>query len=154
MMKKMAAIDTVHVRYKGTPPSMLAVMSGEVAYSFFTLTGIKPQLDAGKLRAIGVTSGKRTTQMPHVPTLSESGLPGYEVIAWFGFLGPAGMPAEVTQKLNAAIQQIVDMPDVRERIDSLGATPLKQTPQQFDGFLQAEFLKYGTLVKENKLRAD
>jgi tripartite-type tricarboxylate transporter receptor subunit TctC len=154
LLKKLGGIDSVHVRYKGTPPSMMAVMTGEVAYSFFTLTGIKPQVDSGKLRVVGVTAARRTTQMPQVPTVAEQGMPGYEIVAWFGFLGPAGMPADVTQKLNTAIQQILQMPDVRERIDALGATPLKQTPQEFNGFLQAEFAKYGALVKENKLQLD
>lgn len=154
LLKKMGGIDSVHVRYKGTPPSMMAVMTGEVAYSFFTLTGVKPQVDQGKLRIIAVTSPQRTPQMPQVPTVAEQGMPGYAIVGWFGFIGPAGLPEGVTQKLNAAIQQIVQMPDVRATIDSLGGTPLKQTPEEFNTFLQAEFAKYGTLVKENRLQAD
>ncbi|NML46754.1 tripartite tricarboxylate transporter substrate binding protein [Ramlibacter sp. G-1-2-2] len=154
LLKKLGGIDSVHVRYKGTPPSMMAVMTGEVAYSFFTLTGIKPQVDSGKLRIVGVTSPQRTPQMPQVPTVAEQGMPGYAIVGWFGFIGPAGMPEAVTQKLNAAIQQIIQMPDVRNTIDSLGATPLKQTPEEFNAFLQAEFAKYGTLVKENRLQVD
>lgn len=154
LLKKLGGIDSVHVRYKGTPPSMMAVMTGEVAYSFFTLTGIKPQVDNGKLRIVAVTSPQRTAQMPQVPTVAEQGMPGYAIVGWFGFIGPAGMPPEVTQKLNAAIQQIVQMPDVRNTVDSLGATPLKQTPEEFNAFLQAEFAKYGALVKENHLQVD
>lgn len=154
LLKKMSGMDSVHVRYKGTPPSMMAVMTGEATYSFFTLTGIKPQVDSGKLRVVAVTAPKRTAQMPDVPTVAEQGLPGYEIVGWFGFIGPGKLPADVVSKLNDAIGQIVQMPDVRERIDALGATPLRQTPQEFNSFLQAEFVKYGNLVKENKLRAE
>ncbi|MBH1962907.1 MAG: tripartite tricarboxylate transporter substrate binding protein [Comamonadaceae bacterium] len=154
LLKKMSGMDSVHVRYKGTPPSMMAVMTGEATYSFFTLTGIKPQVDSGKLRVVAVTAPKRTAQMPDVPTVAEQGLPGYEIVGWFGFIGPGKLPAEVVARLNDAIGQIVQMPDVRERIDALGATPLRQTPQEFNSFLQAEFVKYGNLVKENKLRAE
>ncbi|HSH88593.1 MAG TPA: tripartite tricarboxylate transporter substrate binding protein [Ramlibacter sp.] len=154
LMNKSAGIDAVHVRYKGTPPSVLAVMSGEVSYSFFTLLGIKAHVDSGKLRVLGVTSARRTPHMPQVPTIAESGVPGYEMTPWFGFLAPAGLPPEITARMNAVINQIIEMPDVKAKIDSLGATPLKQTPQEFSAFLNGEFTKYGALVRDNKLRAD
>jgi tripartite-type tricarboxylate transporter receptor subunit TctC len=154
MMNKAAGISTVHVRYKGTPPSLLAVMTGEVSYSYFTLLGIKSQVEAKKLNVLGVSSAQRSRDMPNVPTLAEAGAPGYDTTVWFAVFAPAGMPAEITTKLNAAFNQIIDMPDVKAKIESLGATPTRQSPQEFASFVNAEIAKYAAVVKENKLRAD
>ncbi|WP_038218244.1 tripartite tricarboxylate transporter substrate binding protein [Xenophilus azovorans] len=154
LMKKAAGIDVVHVRYKGTPPSVMAVMSGEISYSFFTLLGIKAHVDAGKLRVLGVSTATRSKDMPSVPPLAEVGVPGYDMAVWFGVLGPRDLPPEITARLNDALQKILAMPDVRQKIESLGASPMKQTPAQFRDFLEAEYGKFGAVVRENKLRPE
>ncbi|VWX57524.1 conserved exported hypothetical protein [Burkholderiales bacterium 8X] len=154
LMKKGAGLDVVHVRYKGTPPSVMAVMSGEVSYSFFTLLGIKSHVDAGKLSVLGVSTAARSKDMPDVPPLAEGGVPGYDMAVWFGVLGPRGMPPAVTAKLNGALQAILAMPDVRQKVESLGAAPMKQSPAQFGSFLKGETEKFGQVVRENHLKPE
>jgi tripartite-type tricarboxylate transporter receptor subunit TctC len=154
IFKKAYAIDTVRVPYRGTPPALLAVLSGEVSYSFFTLVGIKPQVDAGRLRVLAITTPQRSRKMADVPTLAESGAPGFDIAVWFGVLGPAGLPPAITAKLNTAINQIVAVPAVRQRIESLGAAPLRQTPREFASFMAADFTRYVNVVGENRLHPD
>ena len=106
------------------------------------------------MRAIAVTSLKRLPQVPDVPTVDESGLPGYEVIAWIAFIAPAGVPQDIVNKVNADIGRILAMPDVKERLEADGWTPRAMTPDEFGRYIRAEMTKWGKVVRESGARAD
>ena len=112
----MAGIDMQHIPYKGSPPALQDVMGGQVTMTFDNITTAWPLAKAGKLRALAVTTAKRSSVAPDVPTLAESGLPGFEVGSWQGVFAPAGTPPEIVKRLNAEIVKIINMPDVREKL--------------------------------------
>ena len=113
----MAGVDMQHIPYKGSPPALQDVMGGQVTMTFDNITTAWPLAKAGKLRALAVTTAKRSPIAPDVPTLAESGLPGYEVGSWQGVFAPAGTPPEIVKRLNAEIVKIINMPDVQEKLD-------------------------------------
>ena len=151
LMKKAAAIDVVNIRYKGSGPGVAAVAAGEVTYTLDTLLAAKPLIDAGKIRALALTGERRNAKMPAVPTFAEGGVPGFDMVAWFGLGGPKGMPADVVAKINKAVQDAIRSPEVREKIESYDATPMLQSPEQFSSFIKTEFDTFEAVVKSNKL---
>lgn len=151
LMKKAAGIDVVNVRYKGSGPGVAAVASGEVTYTLDTLLAAKPLIDAGKIRALAVTGDKRSPQAPSVPTFAEAGVPGFDMVAWFGLGGPKGMPPDVVAKINKAVQDAMRSPDVREKVESYAATPMLMSPEQFSSFIKTEFDTFDAVVKSSKL---
>ena len=154
MLKAMAGIDVVRVPYKGSAPSVLAVMSGEVSYTIDTLLATKAYVEAGRLRVIGVTSRQRSAELPSVPTISEAGLPGFDLTLWYGMLAPAGVPGEIVKKVAAEVGRVVALPDVKEKMQSLAATPRGSAPEDFASFLRAEIQKYEGVVAKQKLQVD
>jgi len=150
----MAKIDMLHVPFKGGAQAMPAVMAGEVATSFATIVSAQPQVAAGKLRSLAVTSAKRFPSTPEVPTVAESGLPGYEAVAWYGVFAPAGTPAEVVTRLNAEIVRIVRSPEVRELLLKQGAESYATTPEEFTKIVERDIAKWAKVVKASGAKAN
>jgi tripartite-type tricarboxylate transporter receptor subunit TctC len=151
MFNHMAGIKLVHVPYKGTAAVIPAMLAGDVQVGFGTLFGVRPHLPSGRLRALAVTTGKRTPAAPELPTVIEAGVPGYEVDQWYGVLTSAKVPAPIVRKLNAAINDALKSPDVVKRFSADGSTPTGSTPEQFSAHIQREIAKWRKLVKEAKL---
>ena len=153
-LKAMAGIDMVHVPYKGSSQAVQGLMGGEVAVSFSTMPPALPNVKAGRLRALGVTAAKRVSAAPEVPTLSEAGLKGYEMVLYSGIIGPAGISRDVVSKLNAEIAKVVNSSDFRQTLTTIGAEPITMTPEQFAAHLRSEIDKLGAIVKAVGARVD
>lgn len=154
MFKMMAHVEMAHVPYKGISPAMTDLVSGQVPLMFTSVDSALPQVKAGKLRALAVTSARRSSVLPDLPTMAESGLPGFEVTAWGGILAPARTPREIINALNIEIVKILRVPDVKERLSGLGAEPVGDTPEQFVAFINAEIAKWAKVVKASGARVD
>jgi len=151
MFKLRAGVDLVHVPYKGSSPAVADLLSGQVQLMFDTVTSGLPQVKAGKLRALAVTTAKRSSVMPDVPSLSETALPGFDVGTWFGLLAPAATPPAIVQKLNAEIVKIIQQPDVRKQMLEAGSEPMGNTSQQMAAQIKAELEAFEAVVKQIKL---
>jgi tripartite-type tricarboxylate transporter receptor subunit TctC len=147
LLKLMAHVDVVHVPYRGTAPSMTALMSGEVEFSFANIPSSLNYVEQGRLRAIAITSAKRSGLLPNLPTMSEAGLPGFETATWYGLLAPAATPQEIITKLNEAVNTAVKNPEVNKRLAQLGADPVIESPQYFAKYLGAEIERWAKVVK-------
>jgi tripartite-type tricarboxylate transporter receptor subunit TctC len=147
MLKSMSKTDIVHVPYKGTAPALTDVVSGQIDMMLADLAVIKRHSDSGRLRVLGVTGLKRSSAATDVPTLAESGLPGYELSPWFGVVAPAGVPKDITGKLNGTIAASLKSADVLKRLGALGYEPLGGTPEQFAETIKADIVKFAKIVK-------
>lgn len=147
LFSTMAGIKMIHVPYKGSAPALADVIAGNVLLMFPNIPASIPHIQAGRLRALGVTSLRRSAVMPDVPTIAESGLPGFEAIAWFGVYAPAALPQDLVKRLHDDVVKVVGQPDVRERIVRLGADPVGNTPAQFASFMQLEIRKWARVIK-------
>jgi tripartite-type tricarboxylate transporter receptor subunit TctC len=147
MFRVMAGIDVVHIPYNGSPPAMLAVLNGDASYMFQILPTALTYIKSGKIRALAITSPKRSILLPDVPTVAESGLPKFEWLAWFGISVPAGTSKEIIAKLNMAIVKALKTPEVEERLLSQGIEPLASSPEQFSEYIKAETLRWNNFVK-------
>ena len=154
LFKSMAGVDMQHIPYKGSPPALQDVVGGQVTMTFDNITTAWPLAKAGKLRALAVTTAKRSPVAPDVPTLAESGLAGFEVGSWQGVFAPAGTPPEIVKRLNAEIVKILNMPDVKEKILALGAEPVGDTSEQFTAYVKTEVVKWSDVVKKSGAKVD
>ncbi len=154
MFNLKAGVKLVHVPYKGSAPAVADLLSGQVQLMFDTVTSGLPQVKAGKLRALAVTTGKRSSAMPDVPTLSETVLPGFDVGTWFGLLAPASTPPAIVSKLNAEIVRIIQQPDVRKQMLEAGSEPIGNTSEQMAAQIRAELDAFESVVKQIKLVVD
>lgn len=155
MLNMMAGIKLNHVPYKGSAPSVTAVLAGEVSMLFGTMADVVGHVHAGKLRALAVTSVQRIPALPEVPTMIEAGLPGFEATAWFGVLAPAATPRPIVERLNGEINRIIKSPEVLKRISQQGsALIVGGTPEQFADFIRAEIEKWGKVVKDSGAKAN
>ncbi len=152
MFRHMSHIDLLHVPYKGGNPAVTAVIGGEVQGTFNVITGVLPYARSGKLRALAVSSAKRADVAPDIPTVAESGVPGYEVIAWYNVFAPARTPRPVIDKLNSEINRMLKTPDVRERFQALGVAPLGSTPEALGKYLEFEVNRWAKLIKETGVK--
>jgi tripartite-type tricarboxylate transporter receptor subunit TctC len=152
--KLAAGIDVVHVPYKGTPEAITNVISGAVQYFFAPITAAVPMVKSGKVTGLAVTTKARSPVLPEVPTVAESGLPGFEFNLWTGLLGPAKMPNDIKEKVAAEVARILALPDVKDKMLTQGATPHTMTPKQFDAFLKTEVTRLAKVVKASGARAD
>jgi tripartite-type tricarboxylate transporter receptor subunit TctC len=150
----MAKVDMLHVPFKGGAQAMPAVISGEVATSFATIVSAQPQVASGKLRGLAVTSAKRFPSTPDVPTVSESGLPGYEAVAWYGVFAPDGTPREIVARLNMEIVRIVRSPEVRELFLKQGAEAFATSPEEFTRIVERDVAKWAKVVKVSGAKPD
>ena len=154
LYESMAGVRMVHVPYKGVAPALVDLMSGEVQLMFGTLVAILPHIKAGRLRALAVTGRSRSALLPEVPTLAESGLPGYEAGSWYGILAPAGTPSAIVARLNAEINNAIRQPEVRERLAAEGAEVIGGTPEEFAVHIRSELARMKKLVREGGLRVE
>jgi tripartite-type tricarboxylate transporter receptor subunit TctC len=145
--KSVAGIQMLHVPYKGDTPALVDLASGQVSLMFGTAVSFLPYVKTGRLNALAVTNPKRSPVVPNVPTVAESGLPGFEALQWFGVYAPAGTPRDIVARLNTEIAKILRMPDIRERFASLGADIVGGTPEEFAAFQRAEVAKWTKIVK-------
>lgn len=149
-----AALKVVHVPYKGGGPALNAVVAGEINLTFVSLPASLGQVQAGRVRALGVTSARRSPVLPDVPTIAESGLPGYEARNWFGLLAPAATPRSIITKLNRQIVEILRAPDVVASIDKQGADAEASTPEAFGAYVRFEIAKWTKVVKAAGLKPE
>ncbi|MGN8003983.1 tripartite tricarboxylate transporter substrate binding protein [Acidovorax sp. 22279] len=154
LFKAVAGTPIVHIPYRGGGPAMIDTMSGQVAMSFSVLSAAQPHVQAGKLRALGVTGTKRSPLMPDVPTIAEAGLPGYTFETWFIVFAPAGTPKPVIDKLNTSLNQALNTPALRERMARDGFDPTPSTPEQARARLEQEMPQWAKLIKERGITAE
>ena len=154
LFKTMAGVDMQHIPYKGSPPALQDVMGGQVTMTFDNITTAWPLAKGGKLRALAVTTAARSPIAPDVPTLAESGLPGFEVGSWQGVFAPAGTPPEIVKRLNTEIVKILKLPDVSEKLVELGAEPVGNTAEEFTALVKAEVVKWADVVKKSGAKVD
>ncbi|MDQ8032195.1 MAG: tripartite tricarboxylate transporter substrate binding protein [Bordetella sp.] len=147
-----AQIDMLHVPYKGSGPAIADLLGGQVDYMFDSITSAKPHIQSGKLRALAVTTAKRSSALPDVPTVAEAGLPGYELMPWFAAFAPAGTPPEVIARLNDAMRQALADPKVKSTLDSIGAEPIGGSPDALRDHLAKETAQWAALVKERNIK--
>jgi len=154
MFKRRAQVNITHVPYKGAGPALAALLAGDVDLAFGTMVSVPAHLKAGKLRALAVTTAKRSSVAPDIPTMSEAALPGFDVSSWFGVVAPAGTKRDIILKLSQTITDIVNMSDVRQRFAREGLEPLGSTPEQFLKFLNSEIARWRTVVQQSGVRAE
>jgi tripartite-type tricarboxylate transporter receptor subunit TctC len=146
--------DIVHVPYKGGAPATQALLAGDTQFMFDNLANAMPQVKAGKLKALAVTTAERSKLVPELPTMAEAGLAGFDISTWFGLLAPAGTPKDVVAKWNAEVVKILNSPEMRERLTAQGAEAAPTTPEQFAAFIQSEIPKYARIVKISGAKVD
>lgn len=146
--------DTIHIPYKGGGPSVAATMAGETQFYFGPMASMTSQVKAGKLKALAVGGVKRSPTLPDVPTVAESGLPAYQSFGWFGMLAPAKTPKTIVARLNKAVADAVNSPDVAQKFLQLGVDPVHDTPEEFGRFIADQLARYRKAVRELDIKAD
>lgn len=154
LFNSMAKIEMQHVPYKGSGPALIDLIGGQTNVMFDNMPSSIQHVRSGKLRAVAVTTAQRSPELPNLPTIAESGLPGFEATSWFGLLAPAGTPPAVISKLSQAIIKVLGQADVKKRISEQGGEVVSETPEQFAAFIQAETLKWGKVVRESGASVD
>ena len=154
MFKQMTGVDILHVPYKGTAPALVDLLAGRVAAMSSEVLAVLPHVRAGKLRALGMATTSRNQVAPDIPTVTEAGVPGFEVTSWYGVLAPAGTPREITSRLARDIAKSLSTSDMRQRFADLGATPVGSTPEEFAVFIKREGAKWAKAVKDSGARVD
>ncbi len=154
MLKIEIGVDMTHIPYKGSAPSMTALASGEVDFSFNNIPSAQPLMTPGRVRALAITSEKRSALLPELPTMIEGGLKGFVTQTWYGVLVPAGTPADVVATLNSVIVKAVQKEDFRARLAQTGADPIAETPEYFRRLLRDEIERWGKVVKASKAKPE
>lgn len=150
----MAKVDMVHIPYKGSGPAVTDLLGGHVNYMFDSITSAKPHIASGKLRPLAVTTARRSPTLPHVPTLAEAGLPGYQVSPWFAVFVPAFTPKITIEKLHAALSDAMKQPELKAKFDSIGAEPIGSSPSALGAHLNEELVRWGQVIAERGIKAD
>ena len=150
----MARLKMVHIPYKGTAPAMIDMLAGHTAVMAATLLTGMPQIRAGRLRPLGITSLARSSVAPEVPTIAEAGLPGFESVQWYGLLAPAQTPKEIVTRLHAEMTRILQQPEIRERLAGDGADTVGNTPEEFRRYIQAELVKWAKVAREAGIKQE
>lgn len=154
LFKVMAGIELVHVPYKGTAPAVTDLVSGQVAMMIANMPAVMPMIKAGRLKPLAVTTLQRSSLMADLPTMAESGVPGFEVIIWYGVLAPSGIPKPIISRLNQEIKKIVQIPDVKERLAAQGAEAISSTPEEFARKIKEDMNKWAKIVQSSGARPD
>jgi tripartite-type tricarboxylate transporter receptor subunit TctC len=154
LLKLKIGVDMTHIPYKGSAPSMTALASGEVDFSFNNIPAAQPLMTPGRIRALAITSAKRSPLLPELPTMIEGGLPGFITQTWYGVLAPAGTPGDVINTLNAVIVKAIQKDDFRARIAQTGADTITETPEYFRKMLREEIDRWAIVVKASKAKAE
>jgi tripartite-type tricarboxylate transporter receptor subunit TctC len=150
----MTGLNMLHVPYRGSAPAVTDLLGGQVDYMFDSITSARPHIESGKLRAIAVTTAKRSSTLPNVPTVAEAGVKGYELSPWFAVFMPAGTPAAQVNTMHAALTKALQRPEVKARFAAIGAEPIGSTPAELASHLKAEMDKWGRVIAERGIRAD
>lgn len=148
LFRQMTGIDVIHVPYKGGGPALADVMGGQVQALFSIALAATPQIKAGRLRALAISSAKRSPVAPDLPTVAEVGLSGFEVVGWFGWLAPAKTPVGIVDRLHTEIVKVLTMPDIRQRLLSQSTEPVGNSPAQFAAFIKSEHAKWGKVIRD------
>ena len=154
MFKSLAAIDIVHVPYKGNAAALTELVGGQVQMMFSNLLTAGPHVRTGRLRALAVSTGKRSPQAPELPTMAEAGVPGYDVTPWYGILGPAGLPRPIVMKWNTEVVRILGLPEMKERFVAQGVDLAPSSPEAFGDLIRAEIPKWRKVVRDSGARVD
>ena len=154
LLKVIEGLDMTHVPYRGNPQAVTDLLSGQLTLMITNMPSVVPFIQTGRLRALAVTTRERSPALPDVPTMQEAGVAGYESSAWFGLLGPAGVPREIVAKLNAEVVRILKLPDVRQNLAGQGADPLFLAPDELGAFIKTETAKWAKVVKASGASAD
>ncbi len=154
LFQRMAGVKMTEINYKGTPQAITSMVSGETSLGFPSTSATVPQVNAGKLRSLAVTSEQRSSMAPKVPTVAEAGLPGYNVTSWYGLVAPAGTPKDIIVKLHATLAQSLKHPAVKKRFDVTDLEPVGSTPEKFGELIRSETAKWGKLIKESGMKAN
>jgi tripartite-type tricarboxylate transporter receptor subunit TctC len=154
LLKSMAGVNITHVPYRGSGPAVLAAMGKETSLAIADITTIKPQLQSGRLQVLGVMDKTRSSLSPEIPTLAETGLPGFEASGWFAILAPAGTPAAIVKRLNAELVAVLSSAEVRERFSAAGLEPMPSTPQVLAARMKSETVKWAKVIRESGATID
>jgi tripartite-type tricarboxylate transporter receptor subunit TctC len=154
LLKSSAGIEMVHVPFNGIAPAVTAVVGGDVQVMFAGSTSAMPHVATGKLRALGVASPKRMVSTPALPTIDESGLPGFDVTSWYSIVAPAATPPGIVERLQQEIAKALDTPDVKAKLAALGAEPVGNTPAEFAAMIKSESAKWGKIVREAGIKPE
>jgi tripartite-type tricarboxylate transporter receptor subunit TctC len=152
MLKQAAGVDIVHVPYKGNGPAGVATLAGQVQALFGSMPAVLPHAKAGKLRPIAVGTAKRSPALPDVPTVAESGFPGFEVSLWLGFFAPQGTPVAITSRLQGELTKIAQSPEMKEQFERNGADPVTATPAELVKLMKSELVKYSDVIKKGNIK--
>ena len=153
MLRSLARVEIVHVPYKGAGPAMPDLIAGQVQLSFITYTAAGPHIKTGRLRALGVTTAKRSPTLPDLPAIGET-VAGYDSAVWYGFAAPAGTPPEIVSKLNTEVLRVLAAPDFRSRITLEAVSPIGSTPEEFGSFMKSEIVRWAKVVKDSGAKVD
>ena len=153
-IKREAGVDTLVIAYKGTGPALNDLMSGQIQLLADPMLSSLPLAQAGRIKALAITSLKRQPNAPDIPTVEESGLPGFEFVSWYGLWGPKGLPADVTSKLHEGIVKVFADPEVKQRMTTLGFEAIGSTPDYFASFITREMQKYGEIIKDANIKVE
>jgi tripartite-type tricarboxylate transporter receptor subunit TctC len=154
MFKQLTGTSIVHVPYKGSGDAIKDLLAGVVAMNFDTMPPVMPHVQAGKLRGLAISTPKRLSQLPEVPTFLEEGITGFDVANWYGVMAPAGTPRDLVQKLNADINKAMQVPEVRARLEGVGTQLREQSAAEFEAYMKAEITKYAKLIKDTGVRIE
>ena len=154
LFNSMAGVQTVHVPYKGQGPALTDLLSGQVSMLYSSIPSVIQQVKSGQLRALAVGSAKRLPSLPDIPTLAESGVPGYEAYSWVGLVAPAHTPADIVKKIHRDVSDILKDKEVAEKLNQQGALPVGDTPEEFGLYIKSEIAKWGKVVRDANIKAD
>ena len=154
LLRVMTGIDMMHVPYKGTGPALTAMLGGEIHIQLIGISSVVPHLKSGRMRALAVSGAKRSSAAPEVPTVAESGVPGYEFDVWYGMLFPAGTPRAIVGKVNADINRVLKSPELTQRFATLGLVAAGNTPEEFAKTIRSEIVKWHKVVKSANIRVE
>ena len=150
----LAGIKIIHVAYKGEAPALTDIMGGHLPMMFSNMSACLPHVKAGKIRGLAVSSMERVAAAPEIPTVAESGVPGFEAETWFGLLAPAATPPEIIRRLNADVLKALTKPDVKEKLASLGLTITGSTPEKFSAYIKSEYSKWAKVIKDAGIKME
>ena len=154
MFKFMTKVEMTHIPYKGSGPAIVDLIGGQIPFAFESMIPVLPHVKGGKLHGLAVTSAARSPVLPEIATVAEGGVPGFESIAWYGVVAPAGTPKEIVAKLNGEMVRIANMPDIKQRLMEMGSPPVAGTPDQFGALIKSEIPKWAKVVKQANVSLD
>jgi tripartite-type tricarboxylate transporter receptor subunit TctC len=154
LFQALTRVSMTHVPYKGNGPAVIAQIGGEVQLGFNNILAVLPHVQSGKLKAIAVTSTKRASTVPNVPTMIEAGVPGYDATSWNGIFAPAKTPRPIINRIHAEVVKVLKTPDIRDRLVAAGSDPVGSTPEEFSAHVKAELARWGKVIRDNNIRSE